>query len=47
MGRQEMNPCNLKYCTADLRNDFKTQMNYVRSYVSNMFVTHIIKISGI
>jgi hypothetical protein len=49
MGREEMNPyvCNLKYCTVDLRNDFKTQMSFVRSYVSNMCVTHVIKVGKI
>ena len=44
-----MNPyvCNLKYCTVDLRNDFKTQTTFVRSYVSNMFVKHVIKVGEI
>lgn len=39
--------CNLKYCTVDLRNDIKTQMSFVKSYISNMFVTHVIKVSEI
>jgi len=49
MGWQEMNPYlyNLQYCTADLRNGLKTQMSFVSSHVSNMFVTHIIKVGEI